>query len=114
MDPRDVAAVAVEALTDPRHDGRVHTLTGPELLSVPDQAAELSRVLGRPVETVEVSPEQFASSGMGSSAARSIAIGTAWVREGHNAVVTDDVERVLGRPPTRFSDWVRDHVEAFG
>ncbi|WNV82854.1 NAD(P)H-binding protein [Umezawaea sp. Da 62-37] len=114
VDPRDVAAVAVEALTDPRHDHRTYTLTGPDLLSVPDQAAELSRVLGRVVGTVEVSPEHLLGSGMDASAAAEVARGTAWVREGHNAVVTDDVERVLGRPPTGFADWVRDHAEAFG
>jgi uncharacterized protein YbjT (DUF2867 family) len=38
VDPRDVAAVAVEALTSDAHAGRTFTLTGPDLLSVPDQA----------------------------------------------------------------------------
>jgi len=52
-DPRDVAAVAA-ALTSPAWHSRVLTLTGPEALSVPDQARLLSRVLGRPVRTVDV------------------------------------------------------------
>ncbi|MFI1460264.1 SDR family oxidoreductase [Nocardia carnea] len=39
VDPRDVSAVAVEALLFPAHAGRVYTLTGPELLTTHDQAA---------------------------------------------------------------------------
>jgi len=114
VDPRDVAAVAVEALTATVHNGRIYTLTGPDLLSVPEQAAQLSQVLGRPVDTVEVSPEHLLGSGMDEAAAAEVAAGTAWVRDGHNAIVTDDVERVLGRPPTGFTAWAGDHAALFG
>ncbi|HWO63253.1 MAG TPA: NAD(P)H-binding protein [Umezawaea sp.] len=113
VDPRDVAAVAVAALTADGHAECTYTLTGPELLSVPEQAARLGRLLGRLVEIVEVSAEHVLGSGVDRSAAEEVARGTAWVREGHNAVVTDDVERVLGRPPRRFTDWVRDHLALF-
>lgn len=51
---------------------------------------------------------------MDRAAAEEVAVGTAWVREGHNAVVTADVLRVLGRPPTRFADWAREHAALFG
>ncbi|MCS7476170.1 NAD(P)H-binding protein [Umezawaea endophytica] len=114
VDPRDVAAVAVAALTADGHAGRTYTLTGPELLSVPEQAAQLGQVLGRAVGTVEVPLEHLLGSGMDPAAAEEVTRGTAWVRAGHNAVVTDDVERVLGRPPRRFADWVRDNAGLFG
>jgi uncharacterized protein YbjT (DUF2867 family) len=113
VDPRDVAAVAVEALTDDIHSGRTYTLTGPDLLSVPEQAARLALVLGRPVDTVEVAPEHLLGSGLDEAAAAEVAAGTAWVRDGHNAIVTDDVERVLGRPPTGFTTWARDNAARF-
>jgi uncharacterized protein YbjT (DUF2867 family) len=114
VDPRDVAAVAVAALTTDVHSGRTLTLTGPELLSVPEQAAQLAEVLGRPVGTVEVPPEHLLGPGVDRSSAEEVVLGTTWVREGHNAVVTEDVERVLGRPPTRFADWAREHAALFG
>ncbi len=114
VDPKDVAGVAVEALTSDVHSGRTWTLTGPEPLSVPEQAAQLARVLGRPVGTVEVPPEHVLGSGVDGSSADEVAVGTAWVREGRNAVVTADVERVLGRPPTRFADWARENAALFG
>ncbi|MEV4639443.1 SDR family oxidoreductase [Actinoplanes sp. NPDC049548] len=117
IDPGDIAAVAVAALTDPAHAGKIYTLTGPELLSVPDQASHLSEVVGRPVVTVDVPPatasRQLLASGMPPAAVRATVIGTAWARAGHNRILTDDVARVLGRPPATFRDWARRHREAF-
>ncbi|MGW5771877.1 hypothetical protein ACWEVY_22380 [Streptomyces longwoodensis] len=57
IDPRDVAEVAARALLDAGHGGRTYTLTGPEAISVPEQAAVLADVLGRPVTARDLSPE---------------------------------------------------------
>jgi uncharacterized protein YbjT (DUF2867 family) len=117
IDPRDVAAVAVEALLSPVHVGQTYTLTGPELLSVPDQADRLEHLLGRPVTTVDLPLDearaQMLASGMDSSVVDLIITGSAWVRAGHNAILTDDVTRVLGRPPASFDTWAHDHRHAF-
>jgi uncharacterized protein YbjT (DUF2867 family) len=117
VDPRDVAAVAAEALTSPAHAGETFTLTGPDLLSVSDQATLLEKALGRPVEVVDtpldVAREQMLASGMDPSVVEMIITGSAWVRTGHNAIVTDDVNRILRRPPTSFEAWVDDHRSAF-
>jgi uncharacterized protein YbjT (DUF2867 family) len=51
IDPCDIAEVAVAALTTPDHAGRTYTLTGPELLSAPDQVEVLRKVLGRTART---------------------------------------------------------------
>jgi uncharacterized protein YbjT (DUF2867 family) len=113
VDPRDVAAVAVAALTSPQHDGQTYTLTGPELLSVPDQAAQLGGVLGRPINIIDVAPhavrEQMLASGMDPAFVDVVIDGAAFVRDGGNAVLTDDVERLLGRPPGSFRTWAHDH-----
>jgi uncharacterized protein YbjT (DUF2867 family) len=118
VDPRDVAGVAVEALLSPTHRGRTYTLTGPELLSVPDQAALLTEVLGFPVRSgdtpLDEARTQMLASGMDADVVDVMVTGLAWTRAGRNAVVTDDVERVLGRPPTSFETWCRDHRAAFG
>ena len=117
VDPRDVAAVAVEALVSAGHEGRVHTLTGPELLSVPEQAARLGRLLGRPVTTVEVpleaAREQMLGSGADPAFVEVVMDGQEFVRAGRGAVLTGDVERVLGRPPRAFDVWAGDHRGAF-
>jgi NAD(P)H dehydrogenase (quinone) len=56
----DIARIVAAALIDPeRHAGRTYRPTGPELLSVPDMAAILSRVLKRPVRALKMSTTMF-------------------------------------------------------
>ncbi|MFI6867258.1 NAD(P)H-binding protein [Nocardia sp. NPDC050406] len=117
VDPRDVAAVAVEALTGQGHSGMVYTLTGPELLSVPDQAAVLAGVLGREVAVVDV-PEHAArahmlAAGRSEEYADGALAGQAYVRAGGNAVLTDHVTKVLGRAPRGYADWAAAHATEF-
>ncbi|NNH72607.1 NAD(P)H-binding protein [Nocardia uniformis] len=118
VDPRDVAAVAVEALVGTGHSGQIYTLTGPELLTAPDQAAILATVLDREVEVVDV-PEDAArqhmlAAGMSVEFADGALAGQRYVREGRNAVLTDDVERLLGRAPHSYAEWAAAHSTAFG
>lgn len=117
VDPRDVAAVAVEALRTEAYDGRTLTLTGPEALSVPDQAEQLAAELGRPVRTVDVPPEaartRMLAAGLDPSVVDVAVRGYAFVRGGGGAVVTGDVERVLGRAARTFRSWARDHHAVF-
>ena len=101
--PRDVAACAAAVLTQPGHDGATYTLTGPQALSVAEQAAILSKTLGRDIE-VRAAPAPVAA----------WAASVSWARDGHNATVTDDVSRLLGRPPRTFTEWAGEHRPAFG
>lgn len=105
VDPRDVAAVAVEAMTSDAHNGQRYDLTGPELLTFADQAATLERVLERPVKITDAPPLAQLPAEM--------ITGIGWARSGGAAYVTDHVPRVLGRPAGTFERWVRDHREAF-
>jgi uncharacterized protein YbjT (DUF2867 family) len=118
VDPRDVAAVAVEALVAPGHAGRIYTLTGPELLTGPDQAAVLATILAHPVESIDVpedtAREHMLAAGMSLEFADGALAGQAFVRAGGNAVLTDDVRQVLGRTPRAYAQWATDHAAAFG
>ncbi|MEU5538356.1 SDR family oxidoreductase [Streptomyces sp. NPDC020362] len=118
IDPRDIAEVAVSALLDGRHAGRTYTLTGPEAISAPEQAAVLASVLGRPVGTRDLSRDEtreFLRSAWGFDEVRAegVLTGVAYVRDGRNALVTHDVPEVLGRPARSFREWAEDHKEAF-
>jgi uncharacterized protein YbjT (DUF2867 family) len=118
VDPRDVAEVAVEALLGDGHAEAVYALTGPELISVPDQLEQLAALLGRPIRTVDVPleavREQTLAAGFDASVAEVAVRGAQLVRDGGNALVTDDVRQVLGRPARSFRTWARDHLDAFG
>ncbi|MEU7896373.1 SDR family oxidoreductase [Nonomuraea sp. NPDC049152] len=117
VDPRDVAQVAVEALTGSAHEGRTYELTGPEVISVPEQADQIGQALGRRVETVAV-PLEAAKEGMLASGADPFFVevamtGFAFLAAGNAARLSGDVAAVLGRAPLSFADWVRDHRAAF-
>ena len=110
VDPADVSAVAAEVLTGSGHDGCTYTLTGPELLTVREQVAQLGEALGRQLTTVDVMParEHFPA------AIADLALdGARLVRRGGNAVVTDDVERVLGRRPGTYRAWAEANRDRF-
>ncbi|MFD6354047.1 NAD(P)H-binding protein [Nocardia tengchongensis] len=117
IDPRDVAAVAAEALLSEEHSGRIYTLTGPVALTTHEQAAALAAVLDRPIDVADIpldaAREFMLESGMSEEFADGALAGQAFVRDGGNAVVTGDVEQVLGRAPRTYADWVRDHLTAF-
>ncbi|MEU7890310.1 NAD(P)H-binding protein [Microbispora bryophytorum] len=117
VDPRDVAEAAVRALTSDDQAGSVLTLTGPELLSVPDQAAILGEVIGRRITVtgvpLEVYKERMLAAGVDPAFAEIAVNGSRMVAQGGNAIVTKDVERVLGRPARTFSTWANDHRTAF-
>src|SRR5439155_13439138 len=54
VDPRDIAAVAVKALTGSGHEGRAYDVTGPEALSAAEQVQILSSAIGKPLRYVDV------------------------------------------------------------
>ncbi|MEV6155073.1 NAD(P)H-binding protein [Nonomuraea sp. NPDC052129] len=117
IDPRDIAAVAVAALTTSAHDSRTYDLTGPDLLSVPAQVAILAKVLARPLETVEIpieaAKEQMLASGADPSLVTVAATGWTMLKEVGWPQLSDDVQSVLGRPATSYESWVQDHRAAF-
>ncbi|MES5818818.1 SDR family oxidoreductase [Streptomyces sp. RG80] len=118
IDPRDVSEVAARVLVAGGHGGRTYTLTGPEAIDVPGQAAVLAAVLGRPVGTRDLSPDETREHlltvwGFDEAQAAGVLAGTAFVRGGGNAVVTEDVPRVLGRPARTYRQWAEDHRAAF-
>lgn len=117
IDPRDVAEVAVTVLLSDRHAGQACTLTGPELLSVPDQVALIGARLGRRLDTRDVSlhefREQLFATGRPTSFVEVAADGAEFVRRGGAAYLTSDVEQILGHGPRPFATWVADHLSAF-
>jgi uncharacterized protein YbjT (DUF2867 family) len=49
VDVRDIADVAVAALTTVQHDNQSYSLTGPETLTLAEMAHQLSRAIGRTI-----------------------------------------------------------------
>ena len=112
IDARDIAAVAAEVLTTPGHDGKTYTLTGPDLLSRAEVVELLGKELGRKVAYLPVTDEQFRAAVKGhltESYVELLSMLYAGVRAGWAEARTDDVQKVLGRPPIAFSRFAKDH-----
>jgi uncharacterized protein YbjT (DUF2867 family) len=112
VDADDIADVAVAALTDDKHVGKLYELTGPRPLTLTDVAHELSTATGRDIRYVPVSIDDYAAVAAENGVpADVIAILTylfGEVLDGRNSHVVDGVRRALGREPRDFRDFARD------
>ncbi|HVE84256.1 MAG TPA: SDR family oxidoreductase [Myxococcales bacterium] len=116
IDARDIAAVAVQALTSDGHHGQAYALTGPELLGRQDVAERIGRVLGKDIRYRSCSDQEFHQlmrPYLPESYIQLLLALYADLRSGGDGPVTQDVRKVLGRPPIPFDQFARDHREAW-
>ena len=112
VDVRDIAAVAVQALVEPNHEGKAYTLTGPEALTYDELATELSHVLGRPISHVSLSPSDLKNGmlaeGMPEEIADRMLDLERYFREGRASRITGDIKQVTKRDPRRFERYAKE------
>jgi uncharacterized protein YbjT (DUF2867 family) len=111
IDARDVAAVAVAALTGPGHEGKTYTLTGPEAVTFDEVAAVLSARAGTPVRHLRVPSQRvrvgLEASGIPAWFAADMATLHELLARGYEDLVTDDVQSVTGQAPRGLSSFAR-------
>lgn len=113
VDADDVADVAVAALLDDRHNGKIYEVTGPRLMTFADAAREIATATGRPLDYAPISLEDFHAAllpVMGKQSADLLADLCAEVFDGRNEWLGDGVQQALGREPRDFSDFVRTAI----
>jgi len=112
VDVRDIAAVAVEALTGANHEGKAYTLSGPDALTYDELAGELSKALGRPITHINLSPSDLKggmlAEGMPEAIADRMLDLERYFSEGRASHITNDIKQVTGREPRRFAEYVRE------
>lgn len=117
IDPRDIAAVAVAALTEPGHERHAYDLTGPEALSAADQVTIISDEIGRPITHIDIpesaARESMLGTGMPAEIVDALLEFVTDVRAGRSAPIRSDVENITGRPARTFQAWTHDHAAAF-
>jgi uncharacterized protein YbjT (DUF2867 family) len=116
IDERDIAAVAVRALCEDGHAGAEYVLTGPQALSQAEQVATIGRVIGRPLRTEEISPDDARRELLTALPAVSVVnmLLDAWAAAiGQPAFVTSTVAEITGAPARTFRDWAADNAAAF-
>jgi uncharacterized protein YbjT (DUF2867 family) len=115
IDPADIAAVALTALTTDDHRNVGYPLSGPQVLTPEEELGVLAKVLHRPLSLVEV-PVEAAKAGMvsaGMSPALVDAILARTLDSDEGAEVLPTVASILGRPPTTFEEWAESHAAHF-
>lgn len=112
VDVRDIAAITVKALTESNHEGKAYTLTGPEALTYDELASELSKVLGRSISHINLSPSDLKNGMLAGGMLEEIADRMLdlerYYREDHASRITNDIKQVTGRDPRRFAQYARD------
>ena len=117
VDVRDVAEIASHALTRDDDFDKAYTLTGPSALSHAEVAQAIAKAAGKPVRYETVDDDAMRAQLMAADWTRARAdtfVGLLRaIRENERATVTDDAARLLGRQPTTFERFARDHAGAW-
>jgi len=114
VDVRDIAAVAVKALTEPTHAGQAYTLTGSEALSYDELAQALSAELGRSIRHISLPPEDLKhgmlAAGLPEAIADRMLDLERYYRDDQASRITNDIKQVTGQEPRRFAQYIRDYA----
>lgn len=109
-DADDIAAVVTEVLINDKHNGKTYELTGPRLLNFEQAIAEIVEITGREIVFQSLSLEQY----IDMLRQYQVPEDEIWlvnylfseVLDGRNSTVTNDIEKVLGRKATDFTNYV--------
>ncbi len=116
VDANDLADVAVTILLSEGHNGNIYELTGPRLLSFKEVIGEIAKATGRDLQFIPISLPQYVDA----MKAQQLPNDVIWLIEylfrevldnENNQIVTNDIERLLGRKPIDFSDYVAETVK---
>lgn len=115
IDPDDIAEVAAAALREAGHAGQVYELTGPALTTPRQRAATLGDALGEPIRFIEQTRDEARAQMLLFMPELVVETTLAIIGEPNPAeqLVSPDVERILGRAPHTFADWVQRNIAAF-
>ena len=117
VDTGDIADVVTEALTDNKHNGQTYEITGPRKLSFAEVVEEISKATGRPITYRPVTLKEYRE-GLRMAGVPADYI---WLFEylfeevlgnQDNQVISNDIERVLGRKAKDFSEFAKSTAES--
>lgn len=112
VDIRDIADIAVAALTDPRHRGQLYEVTGPRSLSFEAAVAGIAQAVGRTIVYRQTTFAEFQASleaeGLPQLYVDFFHELFTEVLDGRNVVPANGVEKALGRAPRGFAEFAAE------
>lgn len=109
----DIAEVAVRALLGDGHHGRRYELTGPQTLTLREQAAAIAAGIGRPVRFEEVTPERSRAELVGLGLPADVVDHMILAHPADPPPVSPAFEEVTGRRGRTLAEWAADHAADF-
>ncbi|MFF2552246.1 NAD(P)H-binding protein [Nocardia sp. NPDC058058] len=111
----DIADIAYAALTGHELRGGTYHVTGEQSLTFRAQLAAISEVLGRDIPIVEITPDAArAQLAQHMPAAMADSLLSYWASTSERPEpVADTTHSLLGTPARSFTQWVREHADAF-
>lgn len=117
VDVRDIAEVAVAALTEAGHEGKIYELTGSQALTHTEMAEHLSRVLGRTIAFVDTSPKAMYDTLLSIRfpvwQAEGLLEEYELYRRNEAATVTSGIRNAIAKEPRNFETFARDYATMF-
>jgi len=116
VDADDIAAVAVAALTEDGHNGKIYEVTGPRLLSFKQAVEEIAHATGREIQYQEVSMQEYAGEmeqyGLPPEIISLVRYLFTEVMDGRNEYIAHGVEQALGRKPIDFAAYAKKTTDS--
>lgn len=117
IDARDIAATAAKLLTSAQFDNKAFVLTGAEALTHTEVASIMSEILKKKITFVDIAPEKMRegllAAGLPKDYADFLLMILNFFKLGYSQPITDHVEKITGRKPIKFSQYVADHKAAW-
>jgi len=113
VDTGDIADVAVEALLHDKHNGKMYQLTGARTLTFREAVEEIAQATHRDIAFTPIAISAYTHM----LKQHGVPTDFVWLIEylftevlgnPNNSEITNDIELVLGRKPTDFSDFVKE------
>ncbi|PQA75939.1 SDR family oxidoreductase, partial [Rhodoferax sp. TS-BS-61-7] len=106
----DLALAAAHELANPSPGKTTYTISGAQAFTAAEQAQQLSSAIGKPIQFIPVSPEDLLRGmirgGVPEHFAQLLASFDANVAAGQMGHVSADFEKITGRKPQPFADWL--------
>lgn len=113
VDTDDIADVAVEALLNNKHNGKIYQLTGSRSLTFKEVIEEISEAVEREITFTAIALPAYTKV----MEQQGVSADVVWLIEylfsevlgnPNNSEVTNDIEKILGRKPKDFSQYVKE------
>jgi len=112
VDADDIADVVVESLLDDKHVGQTYELTGPRQLTFKQVTEEISKVTGRNIEFESITMDEYTKM----LREHQVPEDYVWlinylyteVLTERNSIITNDIEKILGRKARDFAEYARE------